>query len=331
MRSDRRSAVALLLSAATALLAAGMWLVPYTPLRKLPVFAQAVAVDKGIAVLLLTAGGCVCIGAAARRAKAVSPWVAGVGLLLVSALFATRVLAQGVGEGSFPDPENTFSAIAWNARGEDSLHVAEQLHPLIVDSGAVIVVLPETGWKSGEIVHADLEALGYGSVVFAPESTATSVILADELARVGRYRIDETTPPWAGVALLPERPSAATPIIVAPHLQQPSPAEVATWRDHVDWVGSLCELSAFVIVLGDMNSTLNNLGGDHLGGCADVAAATGAGATSTWPTFLPGWLGVSIDRFMVGTGYSASESTFRVVTDVEIVETDHWPIQVSFG
>ena len=84
-------------------------------------------------------------------------------------------------------------------------------------------------------------------------------------------------------------------------------------------------------MLGDLNTTLNHLPGAKLGACRDVAAAHGAGAASTWPTWLPSWLGVAIDRFLVGEAYDAENATFRVRDDVEVHQADHRPIEVSIS
>lgn len=313
-----------------ALLGAALWLSPNTPAREWPGFPQLVAVDRLLAVLLLTiAISCAVVGVVSRRHRELMILVVIVTVAL-SIAFGGRVLIQGASDGVAPRGDATLRAISWNAGDVDPAGVAAALAPYIEDRDSTVIVLPETGWKSGEIVARDLEDEGYANTVYAPESTATSLILPDALVRAGRYRMDTSSPPWAGLALIPTIPSFATPIIVATHLQQPQPDSIATWQQHVDWVAALCASSPYVIVVGDMNSTLNNLGSDAVGGCADVAFARQAGAAATWPTGPLTAVGVSIDRFMVGPGYDPAAATFQVLRGPEFLGSDHWPISGSF-
>lgn len=305
--------------------AAVAWVLPYSPAAGWPVGAQLVALDKLLTATLVAGAVAAGVAGAVRRDRR---WiVVAAAVTVVAALFAGRVVAmQGVAAGSAP-VDGSLVAVSWNADGVSPGEVADTVSGLLDEHGAELVVLPETGWKSGELVRDLLVDLGHDVDVFAPQSTATSVILTAELAR--QYRVAEDTPPWAGVELLPTTPSPNLPVIVATHLQQPSPADVQTWQEHLGWVRAACDRTPYVLVLGDMNTTLNHLPGSSLGGCRDVAAAEGAGASSTWPTWLPDWLGVSIDRFMIGSGYTPDDATFMVARDVELAGADHWPIVVS--
>lgn len=308
-----------------AVAAAVAWVLPYSPAMGWPVVAQLVAIDKPLTAALVASAVAAGVAGAVRRERA---WIiVAAAVAVVAALFAGRVLGvQGVAAGSAPT-DGSLVALSWNADGVSPGEVADTVSGLLNEHSADVVVLPETGWKSGELVRDLLVDLGHEVAVFAPQSTATSVILTAELAR--QYRVADGTPPWAGVELVPTNPSPGLPVIVATHLQQPSPADVQTWHEHLGWVRAACDRTPYVLVLGDMNTTLNHLPGSSLGGCRDVAAAEGAGASSTWPTWLPDWLGVSIDRFMIGPGYTSHDATFMIARDVELAGADHWPIVVS--
>jgi len=315
-------------------MAAGVavWVLPITPARGWPVFAQLVAIDRIFVVLLCAVAAAAALIVWWRPNHRVRAAAVASGTILLAAMFGGRALVQGVADGSDPPAVGSVAAVSWNADGADPMQLSDALRGMIGQFGVDIVVLPETGWKSGELVHRNLGDAGVDAVVYAPEWTATAVLLSRQLADAGEYRVDtEETPPWAGLALVPARPSPDTPIIVATHLQQPSVGSTHVWRDHLDWVGRMCQTSPYVVVLGDMNATLNNLGGESVGGCGDVAASHGAGAAATWPTTLPSWLGVSIDRFMVGRGFDVRSATFRVLRSVPLEGTDHWPILVSFS
>lgn len=239
-------------------------------------------------------------------------------------LFAGRNLAQGVGDGSLSDGTGAIAFISWNSGEVDTQSVADQITPMIRDVKADIVVLPEVGWVTGEEVGRMLDSQGFPNQTFAPESATTSVLLSAALSSNGRYSSDDNTPAWAGVVLRPERVSAATPVIVGVHLQQPGLTSADTWQTHLQWVRDLCENNEYIVVIGDFNSTVNSMGGSTLGGCRDVASAHGSGAGATWPTMLPPIMGIAIDRYLIGDGYSPEEATMRIQRS--LTGSDHWAI-----
>ena len=199
-----------------------------------------------------------------------------------------------------------------------------------------VIVLPETGDAIANQVFDEFERLGWDSAGFTEEATA--VIMRSDLAALGDYRVLPGRPAWAGFAVAPRIPSATTPITLAPHIQQPSPANLVGRAEHLARAEGVCQESDFVVAVGDFNSTLNHSDGTRLGRCSDVAAASGAGASATWPTWLPAWVGISIDRAMVGEAFEPHEASFEVLRDVpsDGVEgwgsgsgADHWPILVT--
>lgn len=306
-------------------LAAVVWVAPSTPARSWPVVAQLVALDRPTVVLAVLVAVSLTGVALFRRAREL--WLPAVAVAAIALLFGARVVAQGVGVGE-PPSTGGLVAIAWNADGVASEVIADTVGQLRDHSGADVIVLPETAWKGADIVGELLADHGDPLHVFAPQGSTASVMMSPALA--ASYRLDESTPPWAGVTLRPETPSAATPIIVATHLQQPSLGNTSTWLEHLAWVQQVCDSSPYVIVLGDMNTTLNHLEGATLGACRDVSATNAAGAAATWPTWLPAWMGISIDRFMIGGGYDATTATFMVERNIPLGGADHWPIVGSF-
>lgn len=306
-----------------------VWVAPLTQARTWPGIAFVVAADRPITLVFAVVSVvafATCILLRRFRRGAI---ILGIVCLVGTAMFGLRVIAQGAADGEASPANAEFYGMAWNARGEDVSDVANAVGPTFHGQDRAVVVLPETPWKLGEEVADILRADGHDVVAFAPDWTATSIIMTRALVDDGQYKVDERTPPWAGLALIPTTPSSQTPIIVGTHIQQPSPSATDTWQEHIDWVNEMCSRSPWVVVLGDMNSTLNNLGGDQLGDCSDVAAANNAGSSPTWPTTLPPFLGASIDRFLVGKGYTAAEATWKVDRSLQIRQTDHWPIKVS--
>lgn len=306
-----------------------LWFLPWTPAREWTIVTMLIAIDKPISCAALVSVLAFIWAARKGWRRPLSITMASASLV-VAGLFGGRTFAQGIENPAVSIPENhVLTAISWNAAGVHSGEVAERIFDNVTRYSADVVVLPETGWLAGENASAVLSAAGFENTVFAPDYTATSILLNTDLAEKGRYELDTSSPPWAGLVIRPERPSAETPIIIGTHLQQPSPGNVTTWREHLAWVEGLCNESPYVIAVGDFNATLNNLGGDTVGACTDIAAQHRAGATSTWPSWLPSFLGVSIDRGLLGPAYSPENSTFSVLDDVDTHGTDHRPILIS--
>ena len=83
-----------------------------------------------------------------------------------------------------------------------------------------------------------------------------------------------------------------------------------------------------VIILPETGSLAGRRVSD---GLREVAVAHGAGAASTWPTWLPPWLGISIDRALVGPPLHPGKATVEILRSVDTAGADHWPILVTLS
>ena len=312
-----------------------LWFVPWTGLREVEGLAMLVAPDMMIAVLV-GFGALLLIGLGVWRRRRLA-LLLGVAAVAVASLFGGRAVVQGLDPQSTTRP-GAISVVSWNAQGIPPEEIAARLLPVIEEQQVQIVVLPETGDVIAERVSVEFARLGWKNTWFGPE--ATSVMVAADLDAVAHYKLVPGNPPWAGITVRAASPSVSTPTIIATHVQQPSPGNLDTLAEHLAWVRQGCDTEPFVLAVGDFNSTLNHLPDGQLGRCSDVAAAHGAGAAATWPGWLPGWLGISIDRGMVGPEYSPSVSSFQVLREMDLsgVEgwgsgraTEHWPILLTLA
>jgi endonuclease/exonuclease/phosphatase family metal-dependent hydrolase len=317
-----------LVGAAFALVAA------FTPLRSAEVFALLVAPPDRLFALALLVVGAGSLVAWWRDRRAGRRWLPlGGAALLLCVLFVGRVVVQGVANDVPTESTPALRVLSWNAQGVHPAEIAERADAVIRQRTVDVLVLPE---GMGEWVSNNLDVLAWEHELF--EVDGVSVLIRADLAHDAGYEATPGGPPWAGMALTPRLPAAATPVIVAAHVQQPSPGNVAIRNEHVEWVRSVCDGRDYVLAVGDFNSTANHLDGGRIGRCADVASAVGAGATATWPTWLPPWAGISIDRAMVSPPYAADRFGVHVLYDIDTSGgdgwgtgrgADHWPILVE--
>lgn len=311
------------------------WLIPFTPLRSFEVTAILASPDRAFATVLALLS-IFALLAAWRSPEHRKRWLltALVGLV-ATALFVGRVWHQGT-DGEVPSAANpALRILSWNAQGVAPVEIADRLWREIEHESIDAIVLPETGDAIAEMVSDRLDILGWRHVLF--EREATSVLMRNALAQDGQYSLLEGNPPWAGITVAPRQATARTPTFVAVHVQQPSFGNIQIREEHISWVQEACAHD-YVIAVGDFNSTLNHLDNATLGQCVDVSASLGAGAAGTWPTWLPHWLGLSIDRAMVSHPYKPTEFGFKVLYHFDTsgqngwgtgAGADHWPIVVE--
>jgi len=120
--------------------------------------------------------------------------------------------------------------------------------------------------------------------------------------------------------------SGAGPTLIAAHAVAPNALAMSVWRKDLRWLASQCE-GANVVMLGDLNATVDNLeglGAKALGNCADAGMKTKNGAVGTWPAWLPEQVGAPIDHVMFGSGWQVDG--FTVVTKLSNIAGDHRPV-----
>ena len=310
-----------------------VWVIALTPLRSTEGFALLVALP-GRPMALTLLGLAIGFGWAARQEQSRMQWLAlSTAALMVCCLFIGRAVAQGLSNAVPAASAPALRALSWNTQGVDPGTIADRVDEVIRERSIDLIVMPE---GLAHRVAENLDHLGWSNLMFRTEETA--VIMRADLAREAGYKVISGNPPWAGVAITPTTPTAATPIIVAVHIQQPSPGNVEVRNEHLDWVHSLCDGSDYVLAVGDFNSTVNHLYDRRIGACVDVASSVGAGAASTWPTWLPSWAGISIDRALVSPPYVPELFGFEVLHGFDTSGSDgwgsgrgsdHWPILIE--
>ncbi|WP_157062774.1 endonuclease/exonuclease/phosphatase family protein [Actinopolyspora mortivallis] len=115
--------------------------------------------------------------------------------------------------------------------------------------------------------------------------------------------------------------SAVTWHVAAVHPPPPLPGATSGWWASHSLLKEYCDFERPFVLAGDFNSTLNQGPIRQLtsGGCTDVGRTAGTGLSTTWPSFLPEFLGITIDHVLVG-GSEVSAADYRTV---DISGTDH--------
>ncbi|MGO3884964.1 MAG: endonuclease/exonuclease/phosphatase family protein [Mycetocola sp.] len=258
-------------------------------------------------------------GARVRRTAVLGALGVGVGVL-----FGYGPVTQGVSAGSELSSSAELRVLSWNT-GTDPTGAADPvLAQLVAEVNPNVIVLPEG--PLGYVTYPWAETVGPNKVGFVGEGSLVGILMDADMVRDGAYRVDQTgVPPWAGLKLVSDDPASGWPTIIGAHIQQPGLSWAQTWREHLAWIADECAAGP-VLVIGDFNSTVDNLGGPGIGSCFDVASVVGAGAVATWPAWAPPLLGVSIDRMMVSKDYPRDAAQFRVLRGAGHGNSDHWPI-----
>lgn len=298
-------------------------------LEQAPIIAQVVAARigvVGIALALAVVFALLLKPKATRRFAGVV-----IAMLLVFSLVSGGIqLSRGAGS-SEAQQDGDVVVLSWNTLGDRP--PVEDLVDLILETGADIVSLPETtGEYATEAavllrdaghpfwVHITHFSLDYGAL-------NTSLMISADL---GKYTTDLDIGQTRTLPTIVAKPdSGEGPVIVATHPVAPIPQQMRNWRSDLEFVAGLCGQFDSVIMAGDFNSTLDHwaqLGedGGDLGTCHDAAAATGAGATGTWPVKLPAWLGAPIDHVVATSDWRPISA--RVITEADGLGSDHRPL-----
>lgn len=264
----------------------------------------------------------------------------GTSLALVLIVFAAfnglLVFNNGLNNPDAPSLQNAspeeVTVLAWNTLGNKP--GAEEIARLAINSNAQIISLPETTKATAQEVADRLTAAGmpmqllHRSLSQSAAAKSTGLLISKNL---GSYHLVDTE---GDTSLLPTliAVSETGPKIIAVHAVAPLPDFFEGWKRDLEWLAGQCN-DPNTIMAGDFNATLDHfigLGTDGatLGLCQDAAKVQGGAAFGTWPSSLPGQLGIAIDHIMAGDDWTASY--FRVVTELDHTGSDHRPLVARF-
>ncbi|MGV8895487.1 MAG: endonuclease/exonuclease/phosphatase family protein [Rhodoglobus sp.] len=299
---------------------------------QLPVLAQlvslrAVSTSVGLGVVALLALVALFVAAARRFAGSMAL------IVLVFCLINLAVLsARGFGDTTFAQAtDRDMTVLSWNTLGDRP--GADTIAQLAIESGADIVVLPETSRAAGEAIASRMGDAGLPMVAHTAsydeisKARSTTLLISDAL---GEYTVDELAETTTVLPSVVARPADGTgPTIIAVHVVAPIEREMANWREDLQWIKNAC-VGGDVIMVGDFNSTLDHFAGlgttsgAAVGECFDAAVTTDNAAVGTWPATFPALLGAPIDHVMSTPNWLATG--MRVVEAHDESGSDHRPI-----
>jgi len=222
--------------------------------------------------------------------------------------------------------------LTWNTL--DSVAVADVV--ALADESAVdALALVEVSEAPAQEIAAALAAAGRPMTLHYAAGgggiAGTALLLAPSL---GAYAVDPGSTPTGTLPSLVVRPDTPErPVIAAVHAAPPIPALMADWRSDLSRLAALCSTEEDVVVVGDLNSTLDHWSGlpgtADLGGCSDAGALAGGGGTGTWPASVPAALGAPIDHVLFSGRREVSG--YVVVDDRDDAGSDHRPVLVQLS
>ena len=323
------------LAAAFLVVAAAVLVVAAWPqlfgLATAPVVAQVVSL-RGLAVaaaLVLV----VVFTLTALLARPMRRFAASLALILLAfGLVSTAVLAtRGFGNQSFQTATaSDVTVLAWNTLGDAT--GSEAIADLALETGAEIVVLPETTRATGEEVAAMMGDAGAPMQSFTTaydevsKARSTTVLISTAL---GEYIADEELRSTSVLPSVIASPlDGSGPRIIAVHAVAPIPGEMQHWREDLQWLKGAC-VGGNVIMAGDFNSTIDHYGGlgvdgGTIGECRDAAVASDNAAVGSWPASLPALLGSPIDHVMATENWTVTG--MRVIQSHDGFGSDHRPV-----
>lgn len=295
---------------------------PQLDLQRLPVVAGLVG-PRNALTLLLAAGGAVLLvlTVAVRPARrALAPLSAA---LLIGAASSTPVMiTRGYSNDVAASSARSIRVLSWNINGD--LVSPATVAALAARERADIVVLPEIrAAATGAQYAPSFAAAGLPARVYPAITADESETVVLVRTSLGRYSAG------VGHSDVPEKSAVLTPVtarlprIVALHAAHPELRDNAQWQQDLRWVQQQCQ-DRNTIAVGDFNATLDGLGSDSLGSCADAAASRHAASTGTWPTRVPAWVGMPLDHVLAGADWTTR--SFTVITSEDTSGARHRPI-----
>lgn len=302
--------------------------------------AQAVSL-RGVLLVGAVAAAVVLliVGLAARPIRSFALSVTAL-LVLFSAVNGAVMVERGLGgSGLGDDAEGSITVMSWNTLGDAP--GAEEIARVAVESGADVVMLPETTEDTGVAVAVAMREAGspmwvhtvaYGTYA---KARSTTILISPDLGEYHQVSSNEdradNTNVLPSVVLAPV--SGDGPTFVAVHAVSPMRSQMENWRDDLEWLADQCS-GENVIMAGDFNATVDHMaglgtGGADLGSCYDAAKQTGDAAVGTWHTGYPALLGAPIDHVMATANWTATGMTVDEGEDE--AGSDHRPIVVRLA
>jgi endonuclease/exonuclease/phosphatase (EEP) superfamily protein YafD len=207
---------------------------------------------------------------------------------------------------------------------------AETIVAAANESAVDALALIEISQESAQSVADGLGAAGRPMTLHyaagAEGSAGTALLLAGSL---GAYTVDADSVATGSLPSIVARPDTPDrPVIAAVHAAPPIPAHLADWRDDLARLAALCSAEDDVVVVGDLNSTLDHWTGlpgtADLGDCDDAGALAGAASLGTWPTSVPALLGAPIDHVLFSGRWDVSG--YVVLDEHDDDGSDHRPV-----
>ena len=301
-------------------------------LERTTIIAQAVSLRSLAAAVALI--GVVALTIVALLAPAVRRFAASVAvvLLVFTAINIAVLSTRGFGNAGFESAtDDSVTVLAWNTLGD--IPSPDAVAELVLDTGAEIVVLPETTEQHGLDIQFTLLAAGadYQAITVAydevSKARSTTLLVSDVL---GAYETEAGAVTTSILPTIVATPVDGTgPTIVAVHSVAPLPDTHDDWVADLEWLAAACS-GPNVIMAGDFNSTLDHYTGygsspdAALGGCVDAALATDNAAVGTWPTSIPAILGAPIDRILATANWEITG--MRVIESEDRSGSDHRPV-----
>ena len=253
-------------------------------------------------------------------------------LLVFVVISGVIVASRGIGSTAFETKNaNDITVLSWNTLGDAP--GAQAVADLALETGASIVVLPETTVEFGAETSAILADAGTPmkpltlSYDVISKARSTTVLISDALGDYTFTKDERTTATLPTVVATPV--DGTGPTIIAVHAVAPIPGELRNWRADLDWLRDACS-GDNVIMAGDFNATIDHMaglgsaGGATLGSCVDAALSTDNAAVGTWPTTVPPLLGSPIDHVMQTPNWRVSG--MRVIESHDDFGSDHRPV-----
>lgn len=296
-----------------------------TPWAVLVADRGGVAAACILAVIVLLIIGI--IGKPVRRVTAaIIPW-----LIVFIAATGWLLYDRGLGNptlGKAQTGTGQITVMSWNTMGDSP--AAEAIATMAEKNGAQVIALEETSLQTAQNVATILRNQGQPMQVFQRQTDdvyiahSTALLVASAL---GDYTMREDAGDTSVSPTIIATPrSGSGPTVIAAHAVAPNALAMSAWRKDLRWLASQC-VGANVVLLGDLNATVDNLEGlgpKALGECADAAMETKNGAVGTWPAWLPEQVGAPIDHVMFGRGWQVDG--FTVVTTLNNIAGDHRPV-----